>query len=571
MIKKWHNGIKVDDKDVERKSVDTIIDKNLKFNKVLYVYGSAGIGKTKAIVNYTKKHLENYVWFECEEQDNINEIEKELISELNTDTRRKKVIIVDEFNRIYDKRILENISYCIENSRDNYKFIFISSKSIPEEFINIMMKNQIGIVSKKDLLFNKEEIELLFKNNNINTFKEEHIKEMLQTTDGVAILVILGMAYFKLNDFNLNYEEFIESRYFKEVFTKHIWDKLSEKRKEQLVILSLFPIVTLEQARFITKDENIEDLLKEIVFLKKDNQYIFKELFKSSIKEKYDYINKEKLTLAYIEMGKCYEKNNQFIEAAYSYSNVNLVKDEVRALEKFCNETNFVNNLSLIKQYFMKISKELIEENVSLCAFMGMFEIIHYKYEEGRQWIKKLEHLRKEILTKYNISENKEEYFSRLKVVEDRLIAIYSIFKEDDNILEKEIWESKIRRKNINDEYIDNVVATTNFPSMLKGIIDTSSWWINYDKDDIESNTILKYIYHKNYKFAVNIALSEIDYERNKLTETILNLSEKTALYKKISDLEFRFISKILIAKAQTASGNIDIVDMILKSIKEEI
>ena len=81
--------------------------------------------------------------------------------------------------------------------------------------------------------------------------------------------------------------------------------------------------MTLEQARFITKDENIEDLLKEIVFLKKDNQYIFKELFKSSIKEKYDYINKEKLTLAYIEMGKCYEKNNKFIEAAYSYSNVN--------------------------------------------------------------------------------------------------------------------------------------------------------------------------------------------------------------------------------------------------------
>ena len=56
--------------------------------------------------------------------------------------------------------------------------------------------------------------------------------------------------------------------------------------------------------------------MKEIVFLKKDKKYIFKELFKSSIKEKYDYIDREKFTLAYIEMGKCYEKNNQFIEAA---------------------------------------------------------------------------------------------------------------------------------------------------------------------------------------------------------------------------------------------------------------
>ena len=161
MIERLFDYAKINEKDIERKRVNNIIDKNLKFNKVLYVYGSLGIGKTKSVMSYSKNYLEHYVWYECEEQDNINGIEKELISVLNTDIRRKKVIIFDEFNRIYERNILEEISYYIENSRDNCKFIFISSKKIPKEFINIMIKNQIGIVSKKDLLFKKEEIELL--------------------------------------------------------------------------------------------------------------------------------------------------------------------------------------------------------------------------------------------------------------------------------------------------------------------------------------------------------------------------------------------------------------------------
>lgn len=89
-MKKWHNKIKVDNKDVERKRVNKIIDKNLKFNKVLYVYGPTGIGKTKSVISYTKKYLEDYVWYECEEQENINLIERELISALDKDIRRKK-------------------------------------------------------------------------------------------------------------------------------------------------------------------------------------------------------------------------------------------------------------------------------------------------------------------------------------------------------------------------------------------------------------------------------------------------------------------------------------------------
>lgn len=231
MIERLFDYAKINEKDIERKRVNNIIDKNLKFNKVLYVYGSLGIGKTKSVMSYSKNYLEHYVWYECEEQDNINGIEKELISVLNTDIRRKKVIIFDEFNRIYERNILEEISYYIENSRDNCKFIFISSKKIPKEFINIMIKNQIGIVSKKDLLFKKEEIELLFKKNNINTFKEEHIKIILELTGGVPILVILGMMYFKLNDNTLDYKKFVESKYYKEAFDKYIWDKLSKKEK----------------------------------------------------------------------------------------------------------------------------------------------------------------------------------------------------------------------------------------------------------------------------------------------------------------------------------------------------
>ena len=224
-------------------------------------------------------------------------------------------------------------------------------------------------------------------------------------------------------------------------------------------------------------------------------------------------------------MGKCYEKNNQFIEAAYSYSKAKLEKDEVRALEKFCDQANFLENFTLIKEYLIKVSKELMEKNSSICGFIAMFEIIHYNFEEGRQWIKKLEHLRKEVLTKYNRSKNKEQYFNKLKVIEDRLILLYAMLQENNSIYVKEIWEDKI----------------------------------------------LKYIYHNNYYSAVNIALSEIDYEKNNIIEAALKLSDNTAFYKESCNLEFIFVSKILTLKIQIASGNINDANMILNSLKEEV
>ena len=74
-----------------------------------------------------------------------------------------------------------------------------------------------------------------------------------------------------------------------------------------------------------------------------------------------------------------------------------------------------------------------------------------------------------------------------------------------------------------------------------------------YDKDDIKYNTILKYTYHNDYDFAVNIALSEIDYEKNNIIKVLLNLSEKTVLYEKICNLEFTFISQVLMSKSHIA------------------
>ena len=39
MIERLFDYARINEKDIERKRVNNIIDKNLKFNKVLYVYG----------------------------------------------------------------------------------------------------------------------------------------------------------------------------------------------------------------------------------------------------------------------------------------------------------------------------------------------------------------------------------------------------------------------------------------------------------------------------------------------------------------------------------------------------
>jgi len=554
---------------IERERINNIIDKLIKFNKVLYVYGPTGSGKTIAVSDYVNKYLRDFTWYECEEIDNVNGINTALDSILAE--KNRNVFIFDKFEFIYEEKVLKKIVQCIENSKDIHKFIFISSKRISRCFTELMIKNRIGIITKQQLCFNKNELNLLLKLDTNQDLTDIQLDGLLELTNGYPILITLSLVYSKLNYGKINFDKFLDNEYFREVFTKKFWNRLSKKKREQLIILSLFPEVSLEQAKYITKDEFIEELLDEMVFFYTDKKYIFNTSLIKIIREKYSDIDEGIISESYKNMGKYCENTGDYIEAAYYYSKANLINNEVRVLEKFCNSSILINNFKLIKRYLNKLPKYIIEENAILCSWTAMIEIIYYNHEESIKWIERINHIKRVMIEKYSQYENKQECDEKIKLINDRLITLYSIYPEDKSDEIREIFKQKKENLRLENSSLSNISVTGNFTSVIRGIQDKVVDWSNYDSNNDEDKLILKYVYSEGYKFIVEFALAEIEYEKNNMNTALVSLSAQTINCKDFGNIDLEFIRTILTTKVQIANERIRDSKLILEALEKKI
>lgn len=568
MIKK-SDGYGDNNNIIERKRINNIIDRLIKFNKVLYVYAPTGSGKTIAVSNYANKYLQDFIWYECEETDGTNGINKELKSIF--DKKNKNIFIFDKFEFIYEEETLKKIVQFIENSKDTHKFIFIGSKRIPSCFTEIIIKNKIGIITKNELCFNKDEVNSLLKLDTNQNLSDTQVDWILEITGGYPILITLSLVYLKLNDGKINYNNIMDNEYFKEVFTKRFWNRLSKKKREQLIVLSLFPEVSLKQAKYITEDESIEELLDETIFSCINEKYIFNQSFIKIIREKYSDIDEKIIFGSYKNMGEYCEYTDKYIEAAYYYLKANLLNDEARALEKFCDKSSFVDNYKIVKNYIEKLPEHIIEENPVLCSWAATIEIIYYNYEESIKWIERINHIKRKMSENYNQYENKQEYDEKIKIINDRLLILYSIHPEYQVDKINKIFKEKKERLKIENNSFTNISTTCNFPSIIRGVKDDVAYWYNYDYNNEEDKLILKYVYSEGYRFVVEFAYAEIEYEKNNINTALVNLSAQTINYKEFGNMDLEFIGDILTIKVQMANGRIRDSKLILEALEKKI
>lgn len=357
-----------------------------------------GYGKTTAIKIYLNKFHTNYYWQNIYTDSDIafwqgfcriiskidsnvgSKLEniglpkdsiklEECIELINSIYIKEEIaIILDDYHLIGNKN-LDELIYNLVKSMDNKIHLIIITRNKPDiEIEELQLKKLVNYITKNCLEFEKDDIKKYYKlcGINLNTL---NIDDVYKKSEGWISAIYLIM----LNYIEYNTIEISEDIY--ELVEKLVYDPFEYKFKDFLLRLCVFDQFTLEQVKFITGDENIDLLIKELTqvnafvkYDKKNKVYLFHAIFRTclleKLKERDDNYKKE----VYKKGGLWfYEKRKYVLSMGYFYkagdyenflntlvedkgnSITGEIKDRfIRCMENCPNEFKQKNHLALL-------------------------------------------------------------------------------------------------------------------------------------------------------------------------------------------------------------------------------
>jgi ATP-dependent transcriptional regulator len=196
------------------------------------------------------------------------------------------VLIIDDYHLIENDQInlfLKRLAF----AKISWLHIVIISRGVPQlDIEELTFKGICLFIQPSDLSFTEDEIQLYF--DLIKFQADDHIKQKICSDSSGWIAVV----YLMVTNFTQNYKLEYHNSIYKMLKTS-FFDKYDDDIKILLFRLSLFSMVTVEQAVYILEDTRVvgklEQLYRENAFISLDNQgnYKFHQIF-------LDFLHKEK-------------------------------------------------------------------------------------------------------------------------------------------------------------------------------------------------------------------------------------------------------------------------------------
>ena len=357
-----------------------------------------GYGKTTAIKIYLNKFHTNYYWQNIYTDSDIAFWQGfcRIISKINSNVgscleniglpkdsikleecielinsiyiKEEIAIILDDYHLI-DNKNLDELIYNLVKSMDNKIHLIIITRNKPDiEIKELQLKKLVNYITKNCLEFEKDDIKKYYKlcGINLNTL---NIDDVYKKSEGWISAIYLIM----LNYIEYNTIEISEDIY--ELVEKLVYDPFEDKFKDFLLRLCVFDQFTLEQVKFVTGDENVDLLIKELTqvnafvkYDKKNKVYLFHAIFRTclleKLKEKDDNYKKEVykkgglwfykkrkyvLSMGYFYKARDYERFLNTLVQDKGNSITGEIKDTfIRCMENCPNEFKQKNHLALL-------------------------------------------------------------------------------------------------------------------------------------------------------------------------------------------------------------------------------
>lgn len=392
----------------------------------VYVSAPGGFGKTVAVSQWLKPQKNKMAWLNISERDNdegtfvrrflsalsfAQKANKKLRREvertsppfvehlfrstnLMLDNDKQYVIVLDDFHCINNSKILDTFPALIKTLPKQVTLCFIG-RSIPNDvFVDSIFKNNITLISSKDLAFDSFELESILKQNR----SQQDVEDIISRTGGWPIAVrALTMKTAQLPELrDSSIQEDLLFRYL----DLHVWQRWGEKTREFFMDLSLVQELDENICRGITGIENSFDLLRD--FYAKGNfmnaigkgKYRLHDLFRDFLMEKLNATKtEEEIKELNKRIGDFFYEQGDYCSAVSFYvrcQDLQGISDCSASFTQYDPSLSIEARVEFFKKNIMNNGHIPVERNPHLCAQCAF---IHYMEGNIRNFIVFIEKL----------------------------------------------------------------------------------------------------------------------------------------------------------------------------------
>lgn len=172
--------------------------------------------------------------------------------------QKNAIVVIDDYHLIASEETNDFITFLIKNEILNFNLVLITRYVDLKEIEELQLKGQLLYLHKEIFEFTCEDIKKYYRLCGIS-LKDENVKMLHGMTEGwvsALYLIMLNYQQSKKLDTSRNISKLIENA---------VYRLLPDEVKNMLLSLCLFEVFNLEQAVFVSQNENAGTLLAEVI------------------------------------------------------------------------------------------------------------------------------------------------------------------------------------------------------------------------------------------------------------------------------------------------------------------
>ncbi len=472
-------------------------------DRIVYIYGAAGYGKTAAVEYFLrrKRHLTvKGCPGVCQDLPELEELKDD-------------VVVVDDLQWVTDDESRDYIKrLCMRGGR---RIILIGRSQLPHWLVDVDLKCNFFRCNEGDFVFGEKEIRTLFAQAGI-ALRPGEVEFLKRHTKGHPVGLKIFLRHMESGE-SLN-EKVIESVRLEQYFysDQAFWEKWDEDLKETLIAVCAYPSFTTELAGMLTLKKNVVQILEDahnignFICKNGENAWEIRPFLKDFLLWKQSFLySREDYLSNYREAARYFERQGQIDLALEYYEKAEDTHKISQMLLKNASRHAGVAHFFETRKFYLSLPKEEVLNSPVLMSGMCMLHSIMLQKEESEEWYQELVTYSKK---KHLTDEERKSAKARLVYLDIALPhrGIHGII----NMLKNAAF--LLLNRGIK---LPEFSVTSNIPSLMNGGLDFCEW----SRIDKELAAVLKKpveaVLGAYGKGLVNIALAESGFEKGTMSD----------------------------------------------------
>ncbi|MGC8580299.1 MAG: BTAD domain-containing putative transcriptional regulator [bacterium] len=432
---------------VFRERLFRVLDK-ARNKKSIWITGLPGSGKTTLIASYLSAKGLPHAWYHIDRSDidlatffyylkllvkgingkkcvrlpaltpeylqNISIFAKRYFEDLYTMLPKGFALVFDNYHEVNSNPLFHTIMHeALITVPEHGNVILISRTEPPDTFSRLRANSMMEVINNEMIKFTPEETHELIRLRSSENHTPDIIKKLHDWTDGWAAGIVLMLEQHKGGLDAISDRDFKDYQAIFDYFSAEIFDRLTSEMKEFLLKTSLFSSMTVDMANKMTKRDDSERILNELVksqyftIKRQDNTYTYHDLFREFLLVRAKtHFNEAELHHIYKHAAIILRKNGKIEDAVELYKKAGSVKDIQEIVIEHAQALIAQGRNRVLESWIKGMPEDILHGEPWLLYWLGEARAV-FNPVEGRAYFEKS--FKKFLSDEYNLSGTKHK------------------------------------------------------------------------------------------------------------------------------------------------------------------